>query len=200
MSDIWFWQNNWKKDEKMEKIIKLQIVRAMLLLVDVQDAFMEPVLNMVQVVKKCGVLAQAAGILSLPTVVTEQYPRGLGHTVAELACKCQGHVVLEKVSFSCLGQPEVTATIESYSRKQVIIAGVEAHVCIQQTVIDLLRNGYEVFVAADAVSSRNETDLQFALGRMGQAGAVITTVEAIVLELLGSSRHEHFKAVQGLIK
>ncbi|MBN2064760.1 MAG: hydrolase [Sedimentisphaerales bacterium] len=180
--------------------MKIQCDKALLLIVDVQDAFSKPVLNMDRVVHNCKILAQTAAILNLPTIVTEQYPRGLGHTIAELAESLNNHVIIEKTTFSCLGQPQVKESLTNSGRRQVIIAGVEAHVCVLQTALDLLQEQYEVFVIADAISSRKKKDRKLAQSRMIQSGAVITSTEAVVMELIGGSKHEHFKAIQALIK
>lgn len=180
--------------------MKIQCDNSLLLIVDVQDAFSKAVLNMDRIVHNCKILAQTASLLSLPTIVTEQYPRGLGHTITELSEVMSNHITIEKTTFSCLGQPQVKEALTNSGRRQVIIAGVEAHVCVLQTVLDLLHDQYEVFVIADAVSSRKKKDRKLAQSRMIQSGAVITSTEAVVMELIGGSKHEHFKAIQALIK
>ena len=184
----------------MAGIVRLNSTKAMLLIIDVQEAFLEPVKKMKSLVKRCCVLAQAANILALPIVVTEQYPKGLGHTAESLAAVLGNHTLLEKTSFSCMAEPQAQEAIMATQKEQVIIAGVETHVCVLQTALDLLAAGKEVFVVDDAVSSRDSNDRQAALARMAQAGAVITTAEAVLMELIGGSRHEHFKAIQNLIK
>lgn len=184
----------------MTKTIKANTQQAMLVIIDVQQAFMEPVKKMKSVVKKTTILAQAANLLSLPIIVSEQYPKGLGHTVEPLASELGNHILFEKTTFSCMGQPGIQQVISSTNRQQVIIAGVETHVCVLQTALDLLEAGKEVFIVEDAVSSRNSNDKKIALARLAQSGAIITSTEAILLELIGDSRHEQFKSIQALIK
>ena len=178
----------------------LNSARAMLLLIDVQEAFVGHVKKMKKVVKSSSILAEAAAELELPTVVTEQYPKGLGHTVAAVADKLQNHKVFEKTSFSCMSQAEIADAVLSTGRGQIILAGVEGHVCVLQTALDLLAAGKEVFIVQDAVSSRSLNDCRVALDRLAMEGAVITTVETVVMELIKGSRHKSFKMIQGLIK
>ena len=170
--------------------------RAALVVVDVQEAFRSAVLEFERVAARAAVLAQAARILGLPVVVTEQYPQGLGDTVTPLLEHLEGVPRLPKTVFSA-------ARAEGFSlggRDQVVVCGIEAHVCVSQTVLDLLGSGTQVHVARDAVSSRSETDLAAGLERMERAGAVLSSVEMALLELVGQAGTPEFKAIQGLIK
>ncbi len=184
----------------MTLVSKLDNEKAMLLIIDVQQAFMGPIKKMKTVVQKTAILAKAANVLSLPVLVTEQYPKGLGNIVKVVAESLGEHSLFEKTSFSCMADPQIKQAIEDKQRSQVIIAGVEAHVCVLQTTLDLLAAGKEVFIVTDAVSSRDSQDRKTALNRMSKAGAIITTTETTVMELIGGSRHEHFKVIQALIK
>jgi nicotinamidase-related amidase len=132
-------------------------------------------------------------------VTTEQYPKGIGHTVPELADACKGTVV-EKVSFGCCGEPNFLAALKKIGRSQVIIVGMEAHVCVYQTVLGLLADGYNVHLVRDAICSRNKTDYLAAVANAKQAGAVVTTAETVLFQMLQGSTHEQFKAVSKLIK
>ena len=185
----------------MYNSFKLNSQRAMLLIVDVQEAFVEPIKKSKRIIKKSVTLAKAAKILKLPVVATEQYPKGLGKTVPDIV-KVLGtdQAYPDKTSFSCVGEDKSRNGILKTGRSQVIVVGVEAHVCVLQTVLDLLELEKDVFVMADAVGSRNELDSEMALKRMADAGAIITTVETAILEMTGGSKHPEFKSLQKLIK
>ena len=185
----------------MQNMLKLNPQRAMLLIIDVQEAFVEPIKKCKKVIKNCVTLSKAAQLLDLPVVATEQYPKGLGHTVCDIQkvlgktqCYC------DKTSFSCMAEDKCRNAILATGRNQIIITGVEAHVCVLQTVLDLLELGKDVFVLADAVSSRDVFDNDYALKRMADAGAIVTTTETVILEMTGGSKHPQFKAIQKLIK
>ena len=173
--------------------------RAALVVVDVQEGFRRydafP-----GVAAACGKLLEGARILELPALVSEQYPKGLGHTAPEVGL--QGERTIEKVVFSAAraeGFELAGAGNEEGGVSQVIVCGIEAHVCVSQTVHDLLDDGLEVHVPADAVGSRHRLDYERALERMERAGAVISSVEAALFELLERAGTPEFKAVQGLI-
>jgi nicotinamidase-related amidase len=170
----------------------LQRDRSALLVVDVQDGF-RSYAAFEGVAQGCAKLLAAARILELPRLVSEQYPKGLGHTAAEVGLRDEPRI--EKTVFS-------VARAEGFDlggREQAIVCGIEAHVCVSQTVHDLLDDGVEVHVPADAVGSRHDVDYQRGLQRLERAGAVITTVEAALFELLGRAGTPEFKAVQKLI-
>ena len=175
--------------------------KTVLVVVDIQERLVSAMpqdiyLNMRNTVR---FLLQAAGLFGIPVVTTEQYPKGIGHTVPELAGACQGTVV-EKVSFGCCGEPNFMATLQKHNRSQVIITGMEAHVCVLQTALELSSDGFDVFVAADAVCSRNPDNRQNALDRIRQAGATVTNTESVLFEWLRDAGHEHFKAISKLVR
>jgi nicotinamidase-related amidase len=166
--------------------------RAALVIVDVQEGF-RPYGSFARVASACAKLLEAARILKLPVLVSEQYPRGLGHTAAEVGL--QSERLIEKSVFSA-------ARAEGFDlagAEQAIVCGIEAHVCVSQTVHDLLDDGLDVHVPADAVGSRHDIDYERGLERMERAGAVVTTVEAALFELLERAGTPEFKAVQSLI-
>jgi len=166
--------------------------RAALVVVDVQEAF-RAYSSFAAVAESCAKLLAGARILGLPTVVTEQYPKGLGHTAPEIGLEDERP--LEKTVFSA-------ARAEGFDlggRQQAIVCGIETHVCVSQTVHDLLGSGVEVHVPADAVGSRHELDYERGLERLERAGAVVSTVEAALFELLERAGTPEFKAVQKLI-
>jgi len=166
--------------------------RAALVVVDVQEAF-RPYEAFAAVADSARKLLQAARILDLPSVVSEQYPKGLGHTAPEVGL--EGELLLEKTVFSAARADRFDLS----GREQAIVCGIETHVCVSQTVHDLLEKGLEVHVPADAVGSRHRVDYERGLERMERAGAVVTTVEAALFELLGRAGTPEFKAVQQLI-
>ena len=145
-------------------------------------------------------LVRAARILQLPTLVTLQYVKGLGPLCAELADATAGLPVLEKLTFSCCGSEEFVRTVRGLNRQRIILCGAETHVCVQQTAIDLMNAGFYVNVTADAVCSRRETDYAIAIARLRDCGAVITTVESAVFELLRAAGTPQFKACLPLFK
>lgn len=176
-----------------------------LLVVDLQERFRPAIAGFAEVVAACRRLVRSFRALNLPIRVTEQYPKGLGRTVPELVeALREGDgpevPVLEKTDFSACGDSGLLPSLSSPDRGCVLVCGIETHVCVQQSVHDLLREGFGVHVAVDAVGSRRSGDKDVALRRLERAGAVLTTSEMAVFELLRSSRHPRFKEVQGLFK
>jgi hypothetical protein len=149
-------------------------------------------------VRDIGFLIDAARLLDLPVQATEQYPKGLGPTVPDLARRLPQRP--DKTAFSCCAVPSVVETFRRAARPKVVLAGIEAHVCVLNTALDLLALGFRVYVAADAVASRQAVDRKFALRRLEQAGAVLTTAEACVFEWVGGAGHPQFKAVSALVQ
>ena len=185
----------------MQNLLKLNPHRAMLLIIDVQKAFVEPIKKSKKVIKKCVILVQAARILGLPIVATEQYPKGLGSTVSDIKMVLgKKQFYPDKTSFSCMGDEKCRNEILKQGRSQVIVAGLESHVCVLQTVLDLLEAGKDVFVLADAVGSRDNEESEYALSRMADSGAIVTTAETVILEMTADSKHPQFKSLQKLIK
>ncbi len=166
--------------------------RAALVVVDVQEGF-RPYPVFESVAQACAKLLAAARILGVPALVSEQYPKGLGHSAPELGIEDEPRI--EKTVFSA-------ARADGFDlggREQVIVCGIEAHVCVSQTAHDLLGKGIEVHVPADAVGSRHEIDYERGLERLERAGAIVGTVEASLFELLERAGTPEFKAVQKLI-
>lgn len=171
--------------------------RTALVVVDLQEAFRPSIDGFDRVVARSVRAVRGAVALGLPVLVTEQYPQGLGETVPELlAVLPEGTPRLPKTVFSA-------ARAEGFhlkGRDQVVLVGIEAHVCVQGTTLDLLRQGLAVHVASDAVGSRHAEDRDAGLTRMARAGALVGTTESILLELTGDARAPHFKAIQELIR
>ncbi len=167
--------------------------RAALLVIDIQEAF-RAYRCFSRVARGAGRLLAGARLLSIAPIVTEQYPRGLGPTVPEL--QLGAHRALEKLAFSA-------AHADGFAlggADQAIVCGLETHVCVAQSVLDLLAGGIQVFLVADACGSRNESDHELSRRRLEQAGAIPTSVEGVLFELIGGAQAPEFKAIQGLIK
>lgn len=176
---------------------KLDPMRAALLVVDVQEAFQKALPGFEQVAEATATLVQGAAAIGIPVVVTEQYPKGLGATVAQVARHLPvGTEPIEKIAFSAAEADGFDLS----ERDQAIVCGIEAHVCVNQTVLDLLAQDVEVHVVADAVGSRTNANRELGLAKMERAGALITSVEMALFELLGGSDAEAFKQVQALLK
>jgi nicotinamidase-related amidase len=179
----------------------LEKERAVLVIVDVQEAFRRVISDFSPVVGKVCTAIQGGAILGMPIIVTEQYPKGLGHTVEEISLVLPDRTQrFEKSAFGILGDDMTTEHLASLKRKQVVICGLETHVCVSQSCLQLLDAGYEVFLLEDAVASRFESDKATAINRLRSAGVLITTVEAILFEGMRDSKHPNFKEIQGLIK
>ena len=180
---------------------KLHRDRALVLVVDVQDRLTPamPPETLARLVKYGRALIHAGNRLGLPVLATEQYPKGLGRTIPELR-ELLPEAPLEKVHFSCGADPAFQRTIETTGRKQVIVTGMETHVCVFQTTRDLVAMGFEVHVCADAVSSRTEEHRVRGLDLCRQAGAVITTAESAIFDLLHQAATAEFRAVSPWVK
>lgn len=180
-----------------EKILKRDSTA--LLVIDIQERILKVINENERVVDNALKLIKGFQILELPVLYTEQYPKGLGPTVSVLK-EALGTSAAVKTTFSCSGADNLFPTLINSDLRQLAICGIESHVCVQQTVMDLLANGFQVNVAADAVSSRRELDYKIALDRMNKQGAEITTTESILFELLEKSGTEEFKAISKLVK
>jgi isochorismate hydrolase len=183
----------------------LDAARAVLLIVDVQEGFRKAIPDMDSVAAHIAILAKAAARLGVPVVVTEQYPKALGATVSPVAAALPPNTpTLEKLCFSACDAPEWTSALRKQKdagRDQLILCGVEAHVCVLQTVLDLLQDpNVAVHVAEDAVSSRKITDKSAALRRMESHGVAVVTVEMVVFEWLRKAGTPEFRDVQGWIR
>jgi nicotinamidase-related amidase len=167
-----------------------------LLVIDVQEKLVQAIPRGQQVVFNVGRLVEGAEILGLPLAATEQYPQGLGPTVPELAGRLQN--VPSKLTFSCGGCPEVFDDFRRRGVHKLLLCGLEAHVCVQQTALDLLADGWRVYLAVDAVGSRQEIDYLTALRRMDSAGATLTTTEAALFEWCRVAGTPEFKQISRL--
>ncbi|WP_337864557.1 hydrolase [Ignavibacterium sp.] len=171
-----------------------------LLIIDLQEKILPVIRNIDSVLDNTIKLIKGFKTLNLPIYFTEQYPKGLGPTSQKILSELQGYDAIQKMSFSCFGAEELFNELKSKKLHQIVITGVESHVCVQQTVLDLLANDFQVNVAADAVSSRREFDLLIALDRMRTLGAEITIAESILFELLEVCGTPEFKEISKIVK
>ncbi len=174
---------------------------SVLVIVDIQERLVKAMSRFDEVLGRVKVLLGGAGLLNLDVIVTEQYPKGLGPTIPEVVeLLPAGTPVLAKTSFSVFGDPGFKTALESRRRKTVILVGIEAHVCVLQSVYDALEAGYRVILAADAVTSRLDADATRALEAARAAGAEVLGVESILFMLLRDAKHPAFKGVSQLIR
>src|SRR5215213_609137 len=178
---------------------RLSALNSVLLVVDVQDRLLAVMPDAASLVRDVGFLLDVANLLKVPALATEQYPQGLGPTNAELVRRLPGDRAA-KVAFSCCGAPGLLTELRRLERPNVVVAGMETHVCVLHTALDLLAEGLQVFLPVDAVQSRFPVDHDTALRRLERAGAVPTTAETIAFEWLGGSDHPQFKAVSRLVQ
>ena len=169
------------------------------LLIDLQKKLLDRIPRGAEAVAGSVLLLEAGRILGIPAIVTTQYRKGLGDLAAEIESRA-GARILDKMSFSCGADPAIRAEIDRHGREWVAVAGVETHICVLQTALDLLRGGKRVAVVADAVAARGERDHELALRRMEVAGAALVTKEMLVYELLGRADSAAFKQILPLIK
>ncbi len=169
-----------------------------LLVIDVQEKLVPLIAGREELVRNIAFLIDAARLLGLPVQATEQYPKGLGPTVPALAERLPNRP--DKVAFSCCAIPAVPDGFHRAARTRVLLAGIETHVCVQNTALDLLAAGFRVYLPVDAVSSRYAIDHEIALQRLENAGAILTTAEAAVFEWTSSAKHPQFKQISALVQ
>ncbi|NQV99357.1 MAG: hydrolase [Rhodospirillales bacterium] len=174
--------------------------KSCLIVIDMQERLVPAMQAPARTIKNAATLMKAATCLSVPTVLTEQYPKGLGHTVPELLKLADGMKVMEKLHFSCMKDINFSTYFKSLGRKQAVIAGMEAHICVLQTGMTLMEQGYEIFVVTDATSSRTPESEKACLDRLSAAGAGIVTTEMVVFEWLGQAATPQFKELLPLMK
>lgn len=184
----------------MPTIPRLSRDTSTLAVIDIQEKLLPAIFEKERIVTASARLARASAILGIPTLATEQYRKGLGPTVPEIASAISGFAPIEKMAFSACGAPAFLTALQSLNRPNIILCGIEAHVCVMQTCLDLLEHGYNVFVAADAVSSRTLENAQLGLQRMRDTGAVIVSSEMALFELLKEAGTPQFKQILPLVK
>lgn len=171
-----------------------------LVVIDVQGKLAQLMYDKANLFENLRRMVQGAQILEVPVLVTEQYPQGMGPTVAEVADLLPDTPPISKTSFSCCGNNAFSTALRSLNRRQIVLTGIETHICVQQTAVDLIGSGYAVQVVADAVSSRTLENKQIGLEKMRDASALITSTETALFELLKAAEGPQFKAVLNLVK
>ena len=177
---------------------RLTAADSVVVVVDVQDKLLAKVPTGPTLVRNAGFILDAANLLDVPAVATEQYPKGLGPTTAEIARRLTG-AVPPKTAFSCCGAAGFLHSLRELGRPNVVLVGMETHVCVLHTALDLLEAGFTIFVPVDAVASRHAIDHDTALRRLERTGVVPTTAEAVAFEWVGDASHPQFKAVSRLV-
>jgi nicotinamidase-related amidase len=170
------------------------------LVIDIQEKLYPHMDQKEELLRKTSILLEGLRVLRIPMLVTEQYPKGLGPTLDAISKVLGKEAVLEKISFSCCGEASFSGRLKSLEPKILILCGIEAHVCVLQTVVDLLEEGYGVVVVEDCISSRNPEDKRVAVERMRSEGAIISTCESVLFELTRMAGTEEFKAISRLVK
>jgi nicotinamidase-related amidase len=170
-----------------------------LLIIDVQERLVKAMNNRASVEAAISTLQQGMAILNVPTLITEQYPRGLGATIPGILEQNPEASVVEKTTFSCCGEESFWPELATIKRRQIIVTGIETHVCVLQTVLDLINAGYQVHLPVSATCSRADENRDNAIRRMEKAGAIITNVESVLFELLRAAGNAEFKAISKLV-
>jgi nicotinamidase-related amidase len=180
----------------------LEVEHCALVVVDIQEKLLPPIWENERLVRNSQLLIRLAGILKIPALMTTQYARGLGNTVPAIASLLPESAAMDKLTFSCFGSDTFCSSLKRLpgQRTTLLVCGMEAHICVAQTVLGALREGYVVHVASDAVSSRTEWNWRIGLERMRAAGAVISSTEMIIYELLASSGAPAFKEMLPYLK
>lgn len=168
-----------------------------LLFIDIQEKLFPKIFEHEKLLLKLQILQKASTLLEIPLLITEQYPQGLGKTLPSLM---QDYIPHEKTTFSCIADPVIKEKILKLQQNTWIVAGIESHVCVLQTVKDLLANNISTIVLQDAIASRNPLDHRSAVQEMRAMGARITTTETLLFELMHDAKHPQFKAISSLIK
>ena len=178
----------------------LLIDNALLLVIDFQVRLMPSVYENEELVRRAGAFIRGCRLLGIPILATQQYTKGLGDTLPALKDALGEFEYVEKTTFSCYDSQEFVSKLEDSGKKSIIVTGVETHICVQQTVLHLLENGFDVYVVADCTGSRNENDRIYSEQRMRLSGAVLTTFESVLFELLKSADHPKRKEISALVK
>ncbi len=180
--------------------MRLAAATSLLVVIDVQARLAPAVPGHERLIARAGALVDAAKLLRVPALATEHVPEGIGPTVPALRERFGDDAVLPKTHFSCADEPSVLAAIEALGRRQVLVCGMEAHVCVMQGALGLAQRGFEVYLARDACGSRREEDRDAALARMASAGVRITTVESAMFEWMHRADRPEWRALLALVK
>lgn len=172
----------------------------LLVVIDFQERLMPAMYEKEELEDKMVKLAKGARVMGIPVLVSQQYTKGLGPTIPSIAEALGEFTPFDKTSFSVMKHPEMAEAVRAAGCRNVIMAGIESHICVEQSALDLLEEGYQVFICGDCVSSRKPVDVRMAKSRMKEAGAVYTSMEAILFELCGGAKEAGFKDISAIIK
>ena len=174
--------------------------KALLVSVDIQERLLPFIESNERIQNKAAMMIRGADILGLPIIPLEQYPKGLGCTVPVIKEALGERVPIEKSSFSIMGEPAFKKALRETGKEDILLVGIETHVCVEQSAFDLLEEGFRVYLIADAVGSRDVNDKNTAIKRMSDAGVVITTAEAALFEMVNDAKDTKFKEISKLVK
>lgn len=178
----------------------LSVKNTVLLCIDYQEKLLSKISDEEKIKEKIMIMVKSAQILEIPIVITEQYPKGLGSTFLELKNILKDQKLIEKIHFNCFRDINFLDKLTNIDRENLLISGIEAHICILQTALAALNRGYRVYLIEDTISSRSIEDKDIAFKRLAQAGAIPSSVEMILYELLGQAGSTTFKSILKLIK
>jgi len=180
--------------------MRLSTETSLLIVIDVQEKIFATMYEQKRVKDNIVRMVEGAKILKVPIIWTEQYSKGLGPTIPELKSALKGHTCYEKITFSCADDDQILKAVEKVKPKDILLCGIEAHVCVYQTAVELIEMGNAVHVVVDAVMSRYKSNHEVALRKMEQVGVNITSVEMALFEFQGAAKGETFKPIAALIK
>jgi len=193
-------KQNRREIEEMRHPSLLDRRRAGLAIIDMQEAFRQIIGDFAEIAGRIALMAEVCHLLKIPIIITEQYPKGLGHTVGEIAQHfSEGIDPIEKLSFSACGVQEFNTRLREKHIEQLMICGIEAHICVSQTAHDLLQNGYQIHLLSDAVGARLPHNREVGIDKMIHAGAIISSIETAIFELTQAGTEE-FKIIQAKLK
>lgn len=179
----------------------LDAERTALVVIDMQDGFRNVIPDFTEMAARIALFAHGVRLLGVPVIITEQYPKGLGHTAGEIRTVLPATLEpIEKTSFSACGAREFIAHLDETGARQILLCGIEAHICVNQTAHDLLARGLQVHLMTDCITARTAPNREIGLAKMQQSGALPSSVEMSLFELMRDAKHEQFKTVQKLIK
>ncbi|OLE52877.1 MAG: hypothetical protein AUG51_15960 [Acidobacteria bacterium 13_1_20CM_3_53_8] len=175
--------------------------RTALVVIDMQEAFRPKIADFAETASRIALMVEGAKLLGVPVLVTEQYPKGLGHTAEEIKAVLPDALgIIEKTAFSSCGASSFEDALRSTGARSILVCGIEAHICVNQTTHDLLARGFQVHILADCITARHQRNKAIALAKMQQSGAIPSSTEMALFELMRDAKHEQFKAIQRLIK
>ena len=180
--------------------MKLERENVALVVVDVQEKLLPVIDKHECITENLKKVIEGVQVLNIPVLLTAQYPKGLGPTVSQLKEVLQDYAPVEKISFSCCGESKFISALGNLNREQILVGGIEAHVCVYQTCLDLISKGYEVHLLTDCISSRNAENRTLAIDKLKSLGVSVTSVEMALFELLKAADSEEFKKISKIVK